>query len=526
MTLTLTIRNVASLDNGVPTEFVLHRRGAGIGRAATCDWALPDPHRYISSRHCEITFRDDCYFLSDVSTNGTFINGATERISGERRLEPGDLITIGHYEVVASLGGDALAALNPAVPAESARSVSWDSWNEDGESGTGATAAGPPGSGGWASPRLPTAAPNSLGEAPGGSVPAVEDQFRWGSTPASNARLGDSGGWAPDHDSGRLPSGHGSMWQAEEAAPAPASGWSSAVPDKPAGPSMDDIWGRIAEGNVVDWARGGFGAPAQPAMSDPLGLDEGSPTASFPAPSRPSVTAAPSSGAEASRGRSAPPARSGSGKVAAAGPPDSATAATGSGGNLDQVLADFLNAAGVDPTRVKGAPPEVLLRGSGLLRRLVAGIVVLVEARARAKAQMGAESTRLEFNGNNPIKFARTPEEALAQLLSTPERGFMDSNQAIEDAFLDLQSHQMATLTAMQGALRATLDRFSPQAIRERVGDESLLKKLVPAARDAALWQSYEKEFGGVAHGSDEAFMDVFAKEFRKAYEEQATRRH
>jgi type VI secretion system protein ImpI/type VI secretion system protein len=36
------------------------------------------------------------------------------------------------------------------------------------------------------------------------------------------------------------------------------------------------------------------------------------------------------------------------------------------------------------------------------------------------------------------------------------------------------------------------------------------------------LWRAYEREFSGVARGSDEAFMDVFAKEFRKAYEEQS----
>ena len=137
---------------------------------------------------------------------------------------------------------------------------------------------------------------------------------------------------------------------------------------------------------------------------------------------------------------------------------------------------------------------------------------------------MGAETTRLELEGNNPIKFARSPEQALAQLLSSAERGFMNSDRAVEDAFYDLQSHQMATLKAMQGALRATLDRFSPESIRNRAETQGFLASILPAARDAALWRAYEREFSGVALGSDEAFMDVFAKEFRKAYEEQSRR--
>ena len=144
------------------------------------------------------------------------------------------------------------------------------------------------------------------------------------------------------------------------------------------------------------------------------------------------------------------------------------------------------------------------------------------DTRARAKAQLGAQGTSLEFDGNNPIKFARTPEQALVQLLNPPERGFMTADRAVEDAFRDLQAHQMATLAAMQGALSTTLKRFSPGSIRQRAEKGGLLSKILPGARDAALWQAYEREFEGVARGSDEAFMDVFAKEFRTAYEKAA----
>ena len=96
----------------------------------------------------------------------------------------------------------------------------------------------------------------------------------------------------------------------------------------------------------------------------------------------------------------------------------------------------------------------------------------------------------------------------------------MAADKAVEDAYFDLQSHQMATLKAMQGALRATLDRFSPTAIKQRAETGGFLARLLPGGREATLWQTYEKEFSGVAQGSDEAFMDVFAKEFRQAYDE------
>jgi len=134
---------------------------------------------------------------------------------------------------------------------------------------------------------------------------------------------------------------------------------------------------------------------------------------------------------------------------------------------------------------------------------------------------MGAEMTGLALEGNNPIKFARAPEQALAQLLSPPAPGFMEADKAVEDAFIDLQSHQVATLRAIPGSLRATLDRFSPGSIRRRAENIGILGRILPGARDAALWRNYEREFVAVKKESDEAFMEVFAKEFRKAYERQ-----
>ena len=537
MTLTLTIRNVPSLDNGMPTEFVLHRRGATIGRAPTCDWSLPDPHRYISSRHCEIVFRDECYWLSDTSTNGTFVNGSPDRPQGEVRIAQGDVILIGHYEVQAALSGTAAALMHEEAAAAAAANrpdefEGWEKWDSgpkappaQAPAAGGWDAPAAPASGGWgpsatplAAPAAPAAPASSSGWGPAtGASPSTDDsRFKWGASKGPEAPAESSSGWAPTHNASEMPSGAtSSVWQAPEAAPDPASAWSSAAPDRPAAPSTDDIWGKIAEGNVVDWARGGFGAPAaNPASSDPLGLDKHqSATAAFgaaPRPAAPTPTTAPAARAPTTP----PPAR-----------PTPATVAPATTGDVGQLLAEFLAAAGIDPATIKGPPADVVKRGGGIIRRLVAGLVVLVEARARAKSQMGAESTRLEFDGNNPIKFARSPEQALAQLLNPKEKGFMEAERAIEDAFFDLQSHQMATLKAMQGALRATLDRFAPDSIRKRAESKGVMAKVLPAARDAALWKSYEREFSGVAQGSDEAFMDVFAKEFRKAYEEASRNR-
>lgn len=248
-----------------------------------------------------------------------------------------------------------------------------------------------------------------------------------------------------------------------EAAPEQAAPEETAVPDAPPQPVSENLtvmWDSLADINKVDWARGGFGAKDE--VATPIADD------------------------------------------AAA----------------DALVSALIEAAALGGTEVPRSP-ELVQKVGGLLKRLVSGLLVMVEARARAKAQMGAEMTGLQLEGNNPIKFARSPEQALAQLLMPPQAGFMDADKAVEDAFIDLQSHQVATLRAIPGSLRATLDRFSPGSIRRRAESIGILGRILPGMRDAALWRNYEREFVAVKKESDEAFMEVFAKEFRKAYERQ-----
>jgi type VI secretion system protein len=494
VTLTLSIRNANSLDNGSPTTLTLDRRGGVIGRSPTVDWSLPDPKSHISSRHCEIAFRDGSYIVNDVSTNGTFINGGGARMPGPHILQEGDVIGIGHFEVVALFGEGAGAAIAAARSAAPQPERQWGGW--DAQGGGAAPPAPPASMSGWDAP-APGSAISGRGPMSQSWAPPAAAV-----SPASGASA--SGGWGP------TPPPPPSVWEPPQKADEPASGWSSAAPDRPPPPTTDDVWGKIAEGNVVDWARGGFGQPPPPPKIDPLGLAPAQATFDpMPAPRAVPVEEYPAPQAESVQAPSAPP------------PPAPVTQTQGP----DQTLSLLLTALGLNGSEIKSPGPDTIKQAGSVLHRVVAGLVVMLEARARAKAQMGAQSTSLEFDGNNPLKFARTPEQALAQLLNPAERGFMAPERAIEDAFHDLQSHQMATLKAMQGALRATLDRFSPTSIRSRATAGGFLKKILPGARDAALWQAYEHEFGGVAQGSDEAFMDVFSKEFRKAYEELSAKR-
>ncbi|MBR0843376.1 type VI secretion system-associated FHA domain protein TagH [Bradyrhizobium liaoningense] len=114
MVLRFHIENESNLPDGGPVSFsVSGRRSIDIGRDRHLDWTLPDPARMISGKHCEVHFRDGGYWLHDVSTNGTFLNGADQRMRGPHRLRDGDRLTIGHYIIGVSLEDEAGgAALN------------------------------------------------------------------------------------------------------------------------------------------------------------------------------------------------------------------------------------------------------------------------------------------------------------------------------------------------------------------------------------------------------------------------------
>src|ERR1700734_3040195 len=103
MTLRLSIENVDRLPAGGPIRIEVKGRGLDLGRDSHLDWTLPDPGRSVSGKHCEIRYRDGGYWLHDVSTNGTFVNGADYRIDAPHLLRNGDRLNIGPYIIAVAV---------------------------------------------------------------------------------------------------------------------------------------------------------------------------------------------------------------------------------------------------------------------------------------------------------------------------------------------------------------------------------------------------------------------------------------
>lgn len=65
--------------------FPSHDRKKLIGRGNTCDLTVPDPELKVSSTHATIECIDDCWFLQDISRNGTWLR---EGADGKETLLP------------------------------------------------------------------------------------------------------------------------------------------------------------------------------------------------------------------------------------------------------------------------------------------------------------------------------------------------------------------------------------------------------------------------------------------------------
>lgn len=80
-----------------------------LGRGGECDWALPDPDRVISKRHCAVEFLAGGWQVRDLSTNGTFLNGAALPIGRDQTqaLRDGDRLRLGGYEIECRISEEA-----------------------------------------------------------------------------------------------------------------------------------------------------------------------------------------------------------------------------------------------------------------------------------------------------------------------------------------------------------------------------------------------------------------------------------
>jgi type VI secretion system protein ImpI/type VI secretion system protein len=150
-------------------------------------------------------------------------------------------------------------------------------------------------------------------------------------------------------------------------------------------------------------------------------------------------------------------------------------------------------------------------------RAAVVGVRHTLMARAAVKDEFRIEQTLIRARGNNPLKFAASDDDATATLAGVGRRTEMPAAAAMTDALRDIHLHEIATMAAMQTAVRALLKQLDPAPLREEAERSG---GLLPAQRRARAFELYEKRYDDIRNALADDFDRVFGRAFAEAYGE------
>ena len=483
-----------------------------LGRGSENEWPLADPERVLSKRHCVIAFRAGSWQVADISTNGTFLNRDAEPIGrgAARELRDGDRLRLGPYEFEVQIEPEAQAApwgspaARPAAPTgPSAFGASPFGNDPLGPSPFGDDPLAPP-----RGSADPFGGDPLLG--PGSRDPFAAEPSRQGPLAANPISLGN--------EFGQPPPAPPPFRQATDPDHVPAfeQAFRAPTPTPPALPPDLDDWD-------LDLAPKPAAPPAPPMAAPPpppLVPRAASPSPASPPAAPPAATQADPFADLSPFGEPAaptPPAPALVPTPSPAAPPARAAAPVApQAAGTDGLLADFMRGAGMDVAAI--ADPAATMAALGAaFRELVSGLRQALMARAAVKGEFRIEQTMIRARGNNPLKFSADDDDALSALLGTGRRVDMAPAEAVADALRDMRLHELASVAAMQAAVRSLVARLDPAPLRaeaERGGG------MLPAQRRARAFELYEKLHASVTQGLADDFDSVFGRAFARAYEE------
>jgi FHA domain-containing protein len=161
-----------------------------------------------------------------------------------------------------------------------------------------------------------------------------------------------------------------------------------------------------------------------------------------------------------------------------------------------------------------------LLRAGALFRRLVEVVWELALTRARIRSEMPVSPTVINASRNNPFKFLGSSDDVIISLLIGEKRGYLGSEDALDEIAKDLATHQFVLLSAAKDAIGTILRKLDPVAFEQANEKSTLVSAVLPATKKAALWDQYKEEFARLKEDAEHTSHGFLARALARAYED------
>lgn len=445
--------------------------GGYVGRAAINDWVLKDPDRFLSARHCQISFKDGQFFLTDLSTNGTFINGESEAVGRgvQAPLHDGDTIDLGEYRLKVSIDEAQERQPAPVTPfprldlIEVEEQALSDKVSPSTEAGSGDL--------------IGTAEPDSrFGPLKQQSPsPPLRDPL------GTAVRKTDAEPPKPAFGADVLKSAF--VWPFPKQVPKSSgsvSPDSKSVDSKSVDTGSPDKNGDTAEKGPV----------LVPSRERPSREGERAKTPAAEAPS-----------SSWPRNRATPPLR----------------VVDNTGDNRDPERA-LLTALGFKNTLLTESQSYLVHQTVGiLLRECVGGLLQVLRSRASIKNEFRMNITTIQQVENNPLKFSANVDEVLETMFLRRSKAYQKPVEAVQEGFDAISDHQLAMIAGIRSAFRSALGKFDPLVLEEEFKRKSKWRWF----NRFGYWKAYRDHYQSVLKDTERSYQELFGDEFVQAYEDQ-----
>ncbi|WP_034947525.1 type VI secretion system-associated FHA domain protein TagH [Erwinia oleae] len=188
-------------------------------------------------------------------------------------------------------------------------------------------------------------------------------------------------------------------------------------------------------------------------------------------------------------------------------------------GNEHRLIAALVEGMGLEHGGV--ALTEEQMRMTGRMLSLFSqGTVALLSSRSILKRGVKAEMTMILNEANNPFKILPSGKTVLMQIYQSQMPGFMPAEQAVRDAMVDLQAHQLGMIAGIRAIIAAMLQSFNPQRLEDNAKRDGILPRFAfSAGKKAALWDYFLRHYQQTSGEIEDDFHTLFGEAFLKAYD-------